>query len=173
MSFVVWVSCVFMLIGVTVAFLSVILLLDIFWIISVEDKEWSVQIFSTTMLLLQKCWQKFFQTFSFSYSPAQTIEGSVSPPSNRRFPPMMDALKLTDRFDTQHTPLTNGHTLPRGHRRTRTTSSGSSISDDGALSSPNSPFGRGTFGIRFKSTGSSTSSISSTSGKCKKSLITC
>eukprot|EP00111_Clytia_hemisphaerica_P006980 TCONS_00020236-protein len=104
-----------------------------------------------------------FYNGSMIYSPAQTIEGSVSPPSNRRFPPMMEALKLTDRFDAPHTPLTNGHTLPRSHRRTRTTSSGSSISDDGALSSPTSPFGRGTFGRRFRSTGSSTSSISSTS----------
>lgn len=126
-----------------------------------------------------------------SYStPQGTVESTISPPSSRRFPPMMETLKMTtttssvvsDGFSSTASAdgvsptgfnmgtLTRNHhhhhnNVNQHHHRTRTISNGSSISDEGMspLTSPTSPFGR-THQRRFKSSGSSTSSVSSTSG---------
>ena len=133
-----------------------------------------------------------FHNSSYS-TPQRTMESAISPPSPRRFPPMMQSLKMTtttsapsDEFSSTSVdgsspiyPLNVG-TLTRNHHRhhnnnnnqhlrTRTISNGSSISDEGVspVTSPTSTFGR-THYRRFKSSGSSTSSISSTSGESLK-----
>ena len=136
----------------------------------------------------------------YSYStPQRTVESAISPPSSRRFPPLMETLKMnntsvvSDGFSSTTSadgvsPTTsfNAGTLTRnhhhhhhhnnnninGHHRTRTISNGSSISDEGMspVTSPTSTFGR-THQRRFKSSGSSTSSISSTSGESIRSLF--